>query len=171
VPERASAAEHHERPEFVHRIWPADIRQLALIRAEVRRWLATHSLTAEAQQDLVLAVSEAATNAAQHAYRPATADDTIEITFWTEPDAVCIEIADHGAWRPPSPPPARRLGIALMQRLIQSVVIHYDRRGTRVLLRHPLPGEARTLPRSDDPTSLQVPHHHTAARPPDPGCR
>jgi hypothetical protein len=37
-------------------------------------------------------------------------------------------------------------------------MIHYDDRGTRVLLSHPLPGEARTLPVDwRRPTSLQPP--------------
>jgi Histidine kinase-like ATPase domain len=55
------------------------------MRAEVRRWLAPLALTGDAEDDLVLAVSEAATNCVEHAYIPATADDTVELTFWTEP--------------------------------------------------------------------------------------
>jgi hypothetical protein len=33
-----------------------------------------------------------------------------------------------------------------MQRLIPVVLIHYDRRGTRVLLSHPLPGPVARIP-------------------------
>jgi serine/threonine-protein kinase RsbW len=47
----------------------------------------------------VLAVSEAVSNSVEHAYTPPTADDTVELTFWTEPHALCVEIVDHGHWR------------------------------------------------------------------------
>jgi hypothetical protein len=63
------------------------------------------------------------------------------VTFWTEARSVCVEIVDHGAWRTPSgQPTGRGRGIEIMQRLIPVVLIHHDRRGTRVLLSHPLPG-------------------------------
>ena len=111
------------------------------MRAQVRRWLAPLALTGDVEDDMVLAVSEAASNSVEHAYLPATAGDTVELTFWTEPDAVCIEITDHGRWLVPSGrPSARGRGIALMQRLMALVLIHHDTRGTQVLLRHPLPG-------------------------------
>ena len=76
-----------EPAEFVHQVWPAHSRELAPMRAEVRRWLAPLALTGDAEDDLVLAVSEAAANCVEHAYIPATADDTVELTFWTEPQA------------------------------------------------------------------------------------
>jgi len=145
--------------EFVHRRWPADPRELGAIRAEVRRWLATLRLTEGAQQDLVLAVSEAVSNAIEHAYLPAAPDDSVELSFWTDSRSVHVEITDYGGWRAPSSrPTGRGLGIPLMQRLTQSVMIHYDARGTRVLLSHDLPGEARDLPPGwRRPTSLQPP--------------
>jgi len=85
-------------------------------------------------------VNEAASNCVEHAYTSATVDGTVELTFWTELRSVCVEIVDHGAWRPPSgQPTGRGRGIEIMQRLIPVVLIHYDNRGTRVLLSHPLP--------------------------------
>ena len=127
--------------EFVHRSWPAHPRQLAPLRAEVRCWLTPFTLPDDAEDDLVLAVSEAASNSVEHAYVPPTADDTVELTFWTEARAIYVVIVDHGRWRTPSDQPTRRgRGIEIMQRLIPVVLIHYDRRGTRVLLSHPLPG-------------------------------
>jgi anti-sigma regulatory factor (Ser/Thr protein kinase) len=139
--EPAAAIGWVERSEFVHRIWPAHPRHLTILRAEVRRWLAPLALPGDAENDLVLAVNEAASNCVEHAYTPATADDTVELTFWTEARSVCVEIVDHGAWRAPSgQPTGRGRGIEIMQRLIPVVLIHHDRRGTRVLLSHPLPG-------------------------------
>jgi serine/threonine-protein kinase RsbW len=136
-----------QRAEFAHKSWPARPSELGSIRAEVRGWLAPLSLTESARQDLVLAVSEAATNAIEHAHPRAVPGDTVELAFWTEPHLVCIEIVDHGEWRPPpGHPTGRGLGIPIMQRLVESVAIHYDARGTRVLLSHPLPGGARVVP-------------------------
>jgi anti-sigma regulatory factor (Ser/Thr protein kinase) len=141
-----------EPAEFVHQVWPAHSRQLAPMRAEVRRWLAPLALTGDAKDDLVLAVSEAAANCVEHAYIPATADDTVELTFWTEPQAVCIEVVDHGVWQtPPDQPTGRGRGIQLMQRLMALVLIHYDTRGTRVLLRHPRPCRRRRVTRRVPP--------------------
>ena len=89
------------RVEFVRRSWPAHARQLAPIRAEIRRWLVP-----------------------------------LELTFWTEYQTVCIEIVDHGHWQPPAAiSSSRRRGFAIMSQLMQAVLVHYDIRGTRVLLR------------------------------------
>jgi anti-sigma regulatory factor (Ser/Thr protein kinase) len=145
--ELAAAISWAERSEFVHRSWPARPCHLAGLRAEVRRWLAPLALLGDAEIDLLLAVDEAASNCVVHAYTPPTADDTIELTFWTEPRSVCVEIVDHGAWRAPcGQPTGCGRGIEIMQRLIPVVLIHYDRRGTRVLLSHPLPGPVARIP-------------------------
>jgi hypothetical protein len=53
-----------------------------------------------------------------------------------------VEIVDHGNWRPPAMPrPAVETGdsgrgIPLMSTMADAVLIHYDARGSRVLLRH-----------------------------------
>jgi anti-sigma regulatory factor (Ser/Thr protein kinase) len=121
---------------------------LARIRSAVRRWLAPQPLTQGAREDLLYAASEAATNAVEHAYTSRSTEAVVELYFWLDPDRVNIEIVDHGEWRMPSAgPTSRGLGIPVMQRLVESVMIHYDARGTRVLLSHPVPGEARALPR------------------------
>jgi serine/threonine-protein kinase RsbW len=138
--EPTPAAAQGESSEFMHRSWQAHPGDLAALRAEVRRWLAPFALAGDAEDDLVLAVNEAASNSVEHAYTPPTADDTVELTFWTEPHAICLEIVDHGQWRTPSgEPTGRGRGIEMMQRLVAFVLIHHDNRGTRVLLRHPLP--------------------------------
>jgi serine/threonine-protein kinase RsbW len=153
----ATAIGGAERSEFVHRIWPAYPPHLAAVRAEVRRWLAPLALPRDAENDLLLVVNEAASNCVEHAYTPATVDGTVELTFWTEPGSVCVEIVDHGRWRTPSSQPTGRdQGIAIMQRLIPVVLLHHDPRGTRVLLLHPLPGPAARSaaePAAEEPAS------------------
>jgi serine/threonine-protein kinase RsbW len=129
--------------EYAHRSWPAEPAALAPIRREVERWLAGVNVAGDAWADLVLAVNEAASNVVDHAYRVSAGPAVIELSFWTEPGALVLEIADHGRWRPPGPHAAGRgLGIDLMRRLVESVLISHGGAGTRVLLRHPLPGRA-----------------------------
>jgi serine/threonine-protein kinase RsbW len=138
--EPAMGLRRGESTEFAYRSWPAEAGELAPIRAEIRRWLAPLVLPGDAVDDVVRAVNEAARNCVEHAYPAATANGTVELTFWTEPRSVCIEIVDHGAWRTPAnQPTGRGRGIEIMRRLMASVLIHYDRRGTRVFLSAPCP--------------------------------
>ena len=139
----AGSAEMRGVAAFAHLMWPAHPGQLVSIRAQVRSWLAPLNLTEDIEDDLVLAASEAASNSVEHAYLTPTPGGTVELAFWTEARAVCIEIVDHGVWRVPSDrSTGRGRGIEIMQKLLASVLIHYDARGTRVLLRHPLPGRS-----------------------------
>lgn len=138
----------HGHVEFVHRSWPADPAQLAVIRRELAGWLAPLSLTDDETADVVLAVDEAAANAVRHAYGP-DESGAVELTLWTEPPAdadteaattLCIEIVDHGQWQAPAERPVEGgRGIGLMSTMSESVLIHYDDRGSRVLLRHRIP--------------------------------
>jgi serine/threonine-protein kinase RsbW len=133
--------------EFAHRSWPAEPGRLPGIRSAVRSWLRAVGLSDQAQQDVLLAVNEAATNAVEHAYPSDASGDTVDITFWTEPDHLWIQIDDHGHWKTPATgPTGRGLGIPMMQRLVDSIMIKYGERGTSVLVGHALPGEARELP-------------------------
>lgn len=137
-------------------------RQLPPLRAEVRCWLTPFTLPDDAEDDLVLAVSEAASNSVEHAYAPPTADDTVELTFWTAARAIYIVIVDHSHWQTSSDQPTGRgRGIEIMQRLIAFVLIHHDNRGTRVLLRHPLPD---VLPRHAAPSGRAHAVSHASGR-------
>jgi serine/threonine-protein kinase RsbW len=128
---------------FVSRSWRAHPSQPKPVHAELYRWLSPLRLTADTNRDVVLAVHEVVRNAIEHAYVPTTIYDPVEVTLRTEADALCLAVTDHGTWRPPATGSSRRgRGITLMPHLIASVAIHDDPRGTRVLLRHPLPDQA-----------------------------
>jgi serine/threonine-protein kinase RsbW len=128
-----------EPVEYVHRSWPADPRQLSIIRHLVCGWLYPLGLEADETSDLVLAVDEAVTNAIEHAYG-GEEHGTVELLLWTEPETLCIEVVDHGTWKaPPVRMSHRGRGIHVMRSLADSVLIHFDERGTRVLLRRRLP--------------------------------
>lgn len=125
--------------EFLHRSWPADSEQLSVIRHELAGWLAPLQLTDNETADVVLAVDEAASNAVRHAYGP-DRSGVVELTLWTEGGTLSIEVVDHGHWRTPDAvPTSGGRGIALMNVMSESVLIHYDDRGSRVLLRHRIP--------------------------------
>jgi serine/threonine-protein kinase RsbW len=128
--------------EYVHRSWPAAPAQLSVIRRELLGWLAPLGLTSEQQDDVVLAVDEAVANAVRHAYPEGRPGD-VELTLWTEGEALCIEITDHGSWRPAQGEGGTVTGDArggrgmlLMQHMVETVLVHFDGRGSRVLLRH-----------------------------------
>ena len=115
-----------------------------MIRHELTDWLAPLRLTDGETADVVLAVDEAAANAVLHAYGPEESG-AVELTLWTEPgpgttdSTLSIEIVDHGHWQPPEEPTVGSgRGIPLMSNVVESVLIHYDDRGRRVLLRHRL---------------------------------
>ncbi|MCW2716407.1 ATP-binding protein [Pseudonocardia sp.] len=133
--------------EFLHRSWPADPDQLSVIRHQLAGWLAPLQLTDEEIAEIVLAVDEAAANAVRHAYGP-DESGAVELTLWTEdasaaaPPTLSIEVVDHGRWRPPvAVPTDGGRGISLMSTMSESVLIHYDERGSRVLLRHRIPAD------------------------------
>jgi anti-sigma regulatory factor (Ser/Thr protein kinase) len=167
TPHEASPEDGHPDPatggrgrvEFVHRSWPADPAQLSVIRHELARWLAPLDLTEDETADVVLAVDEAAANAVRHAYGPGTSG-VVELTLWTEPGTLCVEVVDHGSWRPPAAPVPlgggadRGRGIPLMSTMADAVLIHYDTRGSRVLLRHRVPDAVE--PAVDDPAEPVV---------------
>jgi serine/threonine-protein kinase RsbW len=127
-----------DQTEFVHLEVAAHPGALRGLRREVRRCLAPLPLGSDRCDEVVLAVDEATTNAVDHAYGPGE-PGTVELTFWTEPNALCVEVSDHGHWREPAlTSPGRGRGITLMRQLIDCVLIHHDARGTSVLLRHPI---------------------------------
>jgi anti-sigma regulatory factor (Ser/Thr protein kinase) len=141
--------EPSEAVEYVHESWPADPRLGTHIRKAVTEWLDSLPLTGVEVADVVLAVDEAVENVIKHAY---TSDrlGSAELVLWTEPGTLCIEVIDYGAWRAPTGEAPGR-GIPMMEKLVESVMIHFDDRGTRVLLRYP-------LPRLMEPLSVEPSH-------------
>jgi anti-sigma regulatory factor (Ser/Thr protein kinase) len=143
VPDNGRGTEASGRVEFVHRSWPADPAQLSVIRRELAGWLAPLALTDDEVAGVVLAVDEAAANAVRHAYGPG-GSGVVELTMWTEPGTLCVEVVDHGSWVPPATDTAPDgladggRGIPLMSSMAEAVLIHHDGRGSRVLLRHPV---------------------------------
>jgi serine/threonine-protein kinase RsbW len=132
---------HSDRAEFVHLTLPAEAAHLCRLRHAMNDYLSAFPLPPERRDEIVLAIGEAAANAVEHAYRDQPEPGVIDVTLWTESDALCVQVRDNGRWRePPSGPrPAGEgLGVVLMRRLIDCVLIQHDHTGTNVLLRHPM---------------------------------
>lgn len=122
---------------------PVDPVAVPVARYQVRRWLAALSWPAVQLDDIVLAVSEAFTNAVEHAYTNQM-PGMIEIRGVVEAlvtglHRVTVIIRDYGRWRlPPTDDECFRLGIVIMRACMHTVTIRLPddgRPGTRVVLR------------------------------------
>jgi anti-sigma regulatory factor (Ser/Thr protein kinase) len=82
---------------------PARPTALPALRQNLRSWMATHRIPDDAASDIVIAVSEAANNAIEHAF--AAAEGAFEVDASLDGDAVLIDVFDDGTWRGRSPTP------------------------------------------------------------------
>ncbi|MDT7641054.1 MAG: hypothetical protein QOC83_5342 [Pseudonocardiales bacterium] len=123
--------------EAVRQVLPANAVAPSLVRRHFRGWLAALGWPPADTDDLLLAVSEAVSNAADHAYPPHRLGDVV-VEAECVPGAngsrrVVVTVLDEGAWRPP---PAwhenRRRGVPLMRACTESVDIWGSPSGTRV---------------------------------------
>jgi serine/threonine-protein kinase RsbW len=132
--------------DFLALRFPADAREVAPVRHQLREWLQDSGFTEDEADDLVLAVSEAVNNSVEHAY-PGPARGTIEVTASISRDGfVHVDVTDHGQWR--VPPPAltmRGRGLLLMRESVDEVEIDRSVSGTTVrLTRARSPGSVAT---------------------------
>jgi serine/threonine-protein kinase RsbW len=125
--------------ERMERSIGADPLQIALLRKDLRGWLASHAVDDESAQAVLLACSEAVANAIEHGYR----DDpfgTVEVAATVSREVVEIRVADHGTWRPADPDVARGRGLRLIRQVMDQVEFDHGG-GTTVTMRR-IRGEA-----------------------------
>lgn len=113
--------------------WPAEAAHLREIRTGTRRWLTAAGLRAPVLDDVVLAVSEAVSNAIEHAYAGVAAG-TVELTVVSDAHTLCVDVADHGSWRATRPDDDTRFGLTIMRVVMDAVSVRCTRSGTRVRL-------------------------------------
>ncbi|GAB2994392.1 ATP-binding protein [Mycobacterium bourgelatii] len=134
-----------DRFRFVRRRIAADAHTASRTRVEFRRWLDRHfTLGAERFSDLLLAVSEALSNAAEFAYVGAPQRGTMDVSanYDVDSDTLAVTVSDHGRWRQivPAQGPAacdyqvRGRGIPLMRALADEATIDPTPHGTNVRL-------------------------------------
>ncbi|WP_143261866.1 SpoIIE family protein phosphatase, partial [Allokutzneria sp. NRRL B-24872] len=111
---------------------PARADQLAVMRTELRAWLARADVAAEATEPVVVAACEAATNAMEHGYE---ADPSGRVRVFVRLDGSRVEVvvADEGHWLSPNPAPSDRgRGVRMMRALMDDVAIDSGDGGTTV---------------------------------------
>jgi GAF domain-containing protein/anti-sigma regulatory factor (Ser/Thr protein kinase) len=115
---------------LLHRM-PPDPRELAGLRGALRTWLRTAEAPADRARDLVLAVSEAALNAVEHA---GATQVTVRLRRVRDGTLVA-SVHDDGRWRRPVAEPLRGRGLALARALVDDVDVRPEPDGTTVVLR------------------------------------
>ena len=127
----------------------ANLTAAAGVRARLGAWLAAHAWPLAQRDDLVLAVSEAVSNAVEHGFgvrpgvggRQGVVEVAAEITTADDERRVEITVRDRGGWRTaPRVRAYRRHGIPIMKACVAECVIDGTAAGTTVVLRsHPVP--------------------------------
>lgn len=122
-------------PDFFHEFAP-DAGQLRHVRRLLSDWGAQRHIPAAVIGRLLLAVSEATSNAIEHAYRdrpPAT----IAVTAHHEQDGgLAVTVTDGGSWLPPSSEPRDRgRGTGIMRKVSDAFERESTPAGTTVKLR------------------------------------
>jgi serine phosphatase RsbU (regulator of sigma subunit)/anti-sigma regulatory factor (Ser/Thr protein kinase) len=105
-------------------------RVLAGMRRAIGRWLRSHGVPDDANFDITVATSEAASNAIEHAYGPREATFDVDCQ-WSQPE-VTVTVRDRGSWRESREGGGR--GLMMMGKLMDSVEVDRGKRGTTVRL-------------------------------------
>jgi anti-sigma regulatory factor (Ser/Thr protein kinase) len=119
--------------------------QAALLRAHLRIWLSEHNATEDEVLDILLAATEAFSNAVMHARQPRSI--AVHVRGRINQGVVEIVIRDHGGWQEDQSSTGAGLGLHLMHALMDTVDLETTREGTTVRLRRML---ARRLIRIDE---------------------
>jgi serine/threonine-protein kinase RsbW len=129
---RLVTADHFSRALIAS---PGDV---AAFRRALDAWLGDLRVPEMPRRDLVLAVAEAAANAAEHAYGFDGAG-SIRVDVRREEDGtLSASVTDEGTWREPVESTERGRGIKIMRALMDDVAISSDARGTVVQMRLPV---------------------------------
>ena len=121
--------------------FPSVLSSVIGMRQELRGLLADTSLSDDEIEDLLLAASEAANNAVEHAQEPT--EPFFDVCTEVNDAEVTIVIRDHGGWRQPTSPSDRGRGLAMMRALADTTVTA-RLNGTVVTIRSRCAGRFRT---------------------------
>jgi PAS domain S-box-containing protein len=109
----------------------AEPAQVRVLRHKFADWLKAAGAGGQAHAELCIAVGEALTNCAEHAYA-GTKPQLMTIEASHNSNRVQITIRDSGRWRPPSDDPARGQGLPLIREIMDRVQIITEPTGTTV---------------------------------------
>jgi serine/threonine-protein kinase RsbW len=118
--------------ERFERAFPASPTEITELRHALDEWLVGLEIGPEPRRDLVLAVSEAAVNAAEHAYEfDGVGVVSVEVRVSEDGD-LRASISDSGRWRPPADGTGRGHGTQIIRALMDDVSIKTKSGGTVV---------------------------------------
>jgi anti-sigma regulatory factor (Ser/Thr protein kinase) len=109
----------------------ADPKILAEIRLVLRRWLRHHGANDSQTVEITLAVSEACTNAIEHAYSPAPAEFTLRAT--ANQGELTFVVTDAGSWRAPRGQDRGR-GLVIIRAAMDDVEVISSETGTEIVM-------------------------------------
>jgi anti-sigma regulatory factor (Ser/Thr protein kinase) len=117
--------------------FPASPGEIPALRQSLEAWLLQMGVERDRRRDLVLAVSEAAANAAEHAYRfDGVGTVRVEVRY-DESGSLDATVADDGEWREPSERLDRGRGTTIIRALMDDISIESGAAGTVVRMRLP----------------------------------
>ena len=119
--------------------FPARPTVLSGLRNTLGRWLQDAGASEDELFDVTLSVSEAATNAIEHAYGAREAGFTVRCE--RDGPQVTVTVHDAGRWRTIRPQGGGR-GLQIMRALLDTVTVNSDERGTVVTMTKRLSGQA-----------------------------
>lgn len=106
---------------------------LATVRARLRQWFPAARVDPDTAADLLLAVGEAASNAAEHAPIGARHRVMLTVTASITAAGVRLVVSDDGCWRePPESPGTRGHGLRLIAALVDTMRLTPSRQGSTV---------------------------------------
>ena len=127
---------------------PARPQSVAGVRSKLLSWLGHRAQIPERSTGAIaLAVTEAVSNAARHAYDDRAGQ--IRVRGWLDASRLEVEVADEGSgFTPHADTAANGLGMMIIVRLADEVSLHSDDSGTRVCIGFDLGHDAATVNRS-----------------------
>ena len=119
------------------RSFPASATELSALRADLRAWLERSNVPMDTVDDVVLACTEAASNAIEHAYIGRIGD--VHVVAQRQNGVLELSVSDDGRWRHPRRDDARGRGLDLVRALVGHVDVEQAETGTTVRMRVGVP--------------------------------
>jgi anti-sigma regulatory factor (Ser/Thr protein kinase) len=122
-------------PAELHLSLPAEPKTLAQVRRILRRWLRDRGASEREIAEVTIAVSEACSNAIEHAYSPAPA--SFELYASGDNGEVTVKVRDRGRWREPRGENRGR-GLSIISSAMDDVQVDRLESGTEIVMRRRL---------------------------------
>lgn len=125
-------------PDRFRTLVPALAQELSGMRHALRDFLFERAVAERVVDDVVLAASEAATNAVEHAYRDAFVGGGLMSVVATIDDAIVhVEVRDAGRWKAEPSATVRGRGLTITRAVMEEVIVRTGASGTTVSMSHP----------------------------------